>query len=120
MLSKDTGYFRDYTRDPYAGYHRSPFSFFGRSVKSPHLPEKELVLGIEVEGVKKAYPFSVLKRSASPIKDRVAKSDVNIYFHKGSEEAWAEDALGKKIPGFVSYWFVWYSFHPDTLIFKER
>jgi len=120
VLSKDTGYYRDYTRDPYAGYHRSPFSFFGRSIKSPYLPEKELVLGIEVGGVKKAYPFSVLKKSTIPLKDTVAGRAVIIHFHKGSEEAYAEDARGERIPGFVSYWFVWYSFHPDTLIFKER
>ena len=119
VLSTETGFARDYSTDPYENYHRSPFSFFGSAEKSPHLPEKELVFGVEANGVKKAYPFSILKDIGTPVKDTVAGKTIAVHFNKESEEVFALDERGERVLGTVSYWFVWHSFHPDTLIYKK-
>lgn len=119
VLSIDTGYSRDYTDDPYRDYFRSPFAFFGFRGKSPSLPEKELVLGVEIDGQKKAYPFEALKRAPSPLGDTISKSAVNIYFDSASGEAYVTDKDGTQLPSLVTYWFVWYGFYPDTEIYKE-
>ncbi len=116
VLSPDTGYRRDYSRDPYESYYGSTRAFFGLKKKVPELPEKELVLGIELKGVRRAYPFSVLRKVDTPLKDELSGAEVTIHFHRESEEAYATDAEGKRLPGTVSYWFVWHSFPPDTTI----
>ncbi len=119
VLSTDTGYARDYTVDPYEGYFRSPFAFFGfRGKTSPELPEKELVLGVEIEGAKKAYPFSVLRKIKAPFDDAILGHNITIHFDRESEEAYATEK-NRRLPGTVSYWFVWYSFHPDTAIYMK-
>ena len=118
VLSPKTGYARDYERDPYEGYSSSPFSFFRSKKSPPYLPEKELVLGIELNGRQRAYPFSILKKSDSPVEDTLAGERLMVYFDEGSEEAYATISSGKRLPGLVSYWFVWYSFHPGTDVFK--
>ncbi|MBI5467837.1 MAG: DUF3179 domain-containing protein [Deltaproteobacteria bacterium] len=119
VLSTDTGYARDYTVDPYESYFRSPFAYFGLKKKPPELPEKELVLGIEMEGAKKAYPFSVLRKIKAPFNDTVSGHNITIHFDRESEEAYATEKE-RRLNGTVSYWFVWYSFHPDTSIYREK
>jgi len=119
VLSTKTGYARDYNRDPYEGYSQSPFAFFRLKKSPPYLREKELVFGIELKGRQRAYPFSILKKRPSPVEDTLAGERLTIYFDKGSEEAYARLSSGKRLPGLVSYWFVWYSFHPETSIFKK-
>jgi len=118
VLSPKTGYARDYNRDPYEGYSRSPFAFFRSKKHPPYLREKELVLGIELKHRQRAYPFSILKKTDSPLEDTLAGEHIKVYFDKGSEEAYATLKSGKRLPGLVSYWFAWYSFHPKTTVFK--
>jgi len=118
VLSTDTGYARDYSKDPYEGYYRSPLPFFGFKGTSPELPEKELVLGVEIDGKARAYPFSILRKVSPPLKDNISGKDILVYFDKDSEEAYATDGKGERIPSIVSYWFVWYSFHKDTTVYR--
>lgn len=120
VLSKETGYSRDYDRDPYENYHRSPLSFLGIKKNLPHLDEKELVLGVTVDGARKAYPFRVLRGTDKPVDDTVGTTPVVVHFDRGSEEAYATDGAGRRLPGFVSYWFVWYDFYPETAVYKPE
>lgn len=55
VLSTDTGFERDYTRDPYAGYDKQQRLMFGVRHRDERFPLKEWVLGIEVAGLFKAY-----------------------------------------------------------------
>jgi hypothetical protein len=121
VLSTKTGFKRDYGRNPYESYYNSPLAFFGfKGKRDNRLPEKELVLGIEVNGAKSAYPFSVLKDLKGPITDIVSGKKIRIHFDKSSEEAYATFEDGSRLTGLVSYWFVWSSFNPDTDVFKAR
>ncbi len=119
VLSPKTGYARDYERDPYEGYSSSPFSFFRSRKTPPYLREKELVLGIEIDGHFKAYPLSLLKNLPSPLYESVAGKRIRVYFDKDSQEAYAELASGERVSGIISYWFAWYAFHPDSKVFKS-
>ena len=124
VLSTRTGYSRDYTADPYEDYYKSPFAFFGfREKTDPRLPEKELVLGVEITRgdvvVKKAYPFNVLKKTSGPVKDVVLGTEVLVHFDSASQEAYITGSGGLMLPSMVSYWFVWSSFNPETTIYKE-
>ncbi len=119
VLSIETGFRRNYGRDPYKSYFKSPFAFLGFKGKGDkRLPEKELVLGIEVEGVFRAYPFSTLKGQKGPITDTVSGNRIRVYFDRSSEEAYATRADGTRLVGMVSYWFVWSSFNPGTTVFS--
>ena len=61
VLSRETGYRRDYGRNPYAGYDtigQSPFLFDGEL--DGRLPAMERVVTVALNGVDVAYPLSVL------------------------------------------------------------
>jgi len=61
VLSRDTGYTRNYGRNPYVGYDRidqSPFLFDGKL--DSRLSPMERVVAMSLGGEDVAYPFSVL------------------------------------------------------------
>ncbi len=120
VLSLKTGYRRDYSKDPYEDYYRSPFAFFGSSKATPILSEKTLIFGIEVNGKKRAYAIEKLKNVEGPIKERINGREVTIRFDKASGEVTASQRDGKAIPGLTTYWFVWHKFHPGSTVYGEK
>ena len=63
VLSRDTGFRRDYGRNPYAGYDRvdlPPFLYFGEP--DGRLLPKERVAAVSIGDIDVAFPFSVLEK----------------------------------------------------------
>lgn len=56
VLSRDTGFLRNYGTDPYEGYFDSSTIWFPVEHSDDRLFEKEVIYGIEYEGKLKAYP----------------------------------------------------------------
>jgi hypothetical protein len=73
-----------------------------------------------VNAVKKAYPFSALKKLPPDFEDRVGTTPVRIHFDKKSESAFATDRAGNVVPSVVLLWFAWRDFYPDTLVFTAK
>jgi hypothetical protein len=120
VLSPDTGHARDYSRDPYAGYAQSEELMFPVRFASRRFHPKEQVIGVELNGRAKAYPFSELARAASPLVDRIGGRRLGILFDAAHRTARAVDAEGDELPGVIAYWFAWYAFRPDTEVFTAR
>ncbi|HHH36978.1 MAG TPA: DUF3179 domain-containing protein [Gammaproteobacteria bacterium] len=120
VLSRDTGYARDYDRDPYAGYVDSAGVFFPVRHRDPRFHPKARVLGLVLDGRAKAWPFSELSRArGKTIEDRLGGRRLRIRFDAGSETAVIEDEAGRPLPGTVLFWFAWYAFHPDTAVYRH-
>lgn len=119
VLSRETGYHRNYDRDPYEGYYTSSRLMFGVNQTSRAFHPKEKVLGIELGGKFKAYPFSELARAEQPVEDNLNGTPVRVYYDNESRTAVIRDAKGKDLPSVVGFWFAWYAFHPDTEVFRE-
>ena len=118
VLSTDTGYSRDYTRDPYAGYENSDGLYFPVAHRDPRYHPKERVLGIEVNGQSKAYPFSELSQTNGTVKEIFNGKVLKITYDTANQSARIFDKDGNELPGITSYWFAWYAFHPETSVFK--
>jgi Protein of unknown function (DUF3179) len=117
VLSTHTGYSRDYDEDPYEDYYASRDVMFAVGKISPRYHPKDQVLGVELDGLIKAYPFSELARAKSPFKDKVGKQIVTITYDSKSRTATIRDASGKELPSVVGFWFAWYVFHKDTQVY---
>lgn len=117
VLSLDTGFDKDYSVDPYAEYARGATLMFPVGHRSDRFHPKERVLGVEVKGVFKAYPFSELPRAPTPLQDSVAGQTFSIKFDEASQTAMVFDSTGNPYPSVTSFWFAWYAFHPDTLVY---
>jgi hypothetical protein len=118
VLSTKTGFRRNYDRDPYQGYDKRPGLMFpvGKLNRAYH--PKETVIGIEVNGIFKAYPFVELAKAKSQVKDVVNGQPLRVEFDSQSQTAVIYDKKGEVLPAVVGFWFAWYAFHPDTEIYK--
>ncbi len=118
VLSTDTGSKRDYTKTPYTRYESSDKLMFPVSQSKPLFKNKEKVIGIEIDGKFKAYPFSKLKKIKGDLNDQFNGKELVVKFDKASQSAQIFDESGNELPTITMYWFAWYAFHPDTAIFK--
>jgi len=119
VLSPNTGFRRDYNENPYTAYHASDDLMFPvpKNVKSK-LRNKDRVIGLEINGVPKAYAFSKLKKKPTPFEDEIAGQTVRVHFDAKTQTASVTDSQGNLLPAFTIFWFAWQAFHPDTQVFE--
>ena len=120
VLSTDTGHRRDYGRDPYQGYQRSETVFFPLSSSSPRYHPKEQVIGLEIDGRFKAYPFVELAGTGQTrISDRFAGQSLTIEYDGEHRTGRVLTTDGIEVPTVIAFWFAWAAFHPDTEVYKN-
>ena len=110
VLSTETGHFRDYSRDPYAGYESSEATIFPVAFNKAHLHPKELVIGLELADSAKAYPFVELSKSNGVINDEVAGQTITVEYDATHRSGRILDANGNEIPTVIAFWFAWSAF----------
>lgn len=118
VLSTRTGHFRNYQRSPYGDYTSNDKVYFPISHQSRRYHPKERVIGIEVNGKFRAYPFSELGKSSGRITERLNGITVSITFDKTNGSGRAE-SNGKPVQQMTAFWFAWYAFHPDTSVYTS-
>jgi hypothetical protein len=118
VLSFDTGFQRDYSRTPYAGYSNSAALYFPVAHTDRRYHPKEVVIGLDINGHKKAYPFVELAKISRPLKDQLGDISLTIHYDSATRSARVIDSQGRAVPSLTSYWFAWYAFHPSTEVFS--
>jgi hypothetical protein len=93
VLSRDTGFERDYGRNPYVGYDdvdNPPFLYTGKL--DSRLPPKERVVAVSLRGEDVAYPYSVLAKRRV-IMDTVGGLPIAVFFQPGTVSALNADSI---------------------------
>jgi hypothetical protein len=120
-MSFDTGYSRDYQRDPYADYAVVSRLMFPVQHTDERIGAKEWVLGLSIANASKAYPFAALAARVDRdgvLEDQVGGQRVRIRYDAQHRTARAEDSKGAALPTVTAYWFAWFAFHPDTAVLR--
>lgn len=120
VLSTDTGFLRDYTRNPYGQYSQSKVLYFDVEHQAPkRYHPKQWVLGIKLGQQIRAYPFVELSKSGKRvIEEQLGEQKVRIIWDEGSQSAHALDSNNQLLVTTQAYWFAWYTFYPETSIFQ--
>jgi hypothetical protein len=120
VLSLETGFRRDYARDPYDGYQDSEALYFPVKYKDRRYHPKERIIGIEINGAFKAYPFTELGRvKGRVLKDRIGGAEIEVRFNVPLRSGQVFDTEGAELPSVNSFWFAWIAFHPETAVFQS-
>ncbi|CAB1079577.1 hypothetical protein D1AOALGA4SA_7285 [Olavius algarvensis Delta 1 endosymbiont] len=120
VLSDDTGFYRDYSIDPYEGYYRMGSLMFPVGDVRRDMAAKEPVLGIEIENHAKAYRMDWLRNNPGTHQDRVGSHPVRIEVSPEGEVVGVRDKQGVVIPATYSYWFAWQAFHRETEVYQPK
>ncbi|MDP2629531.1 MAG: DUF3179 domain-containing protein [Candidatus Harrisonbacteria bacterium] len=116
VLSLDTGATRRYGADPYEDYYTNESVSFDTEFSDERLHPKEVVSGIELSGLFKAYPKDALPRGQTndsflESTIRIEKSDI------GEVKIFADEKEAEVIS---SFWFSWLSAHPETELYQDN
>lgn len=122
VLSRETGFRRDYSRDPYLGYDQSEGLFFPVTFRSYRHHPKERVLGVRIDDKAIAIPFSELaKEGGDNVRITFAGRSLEVRYSVVDRSGEVIDsASGETLVSVNSYWFAWYTFHPGTAVFKAE
>jgi hypothetical protein len=116
VLSRDTGYSRSYGSDPYGSYYRDDSIWFPVEARDDRIHPKTVIFGIEVNGVHKAYRESDLVAQGTiddtigDVAVRIERDSIGIVCVTNLERN--EEIAKERV-----FWFSWYAFHPDTLLY---
>lgn len=112
VLSADTGFEKDYTKDPYARYRDSTGLMFPVSAEDGRIHPKTVVHGFRVGDKSIAFTLERLEEDGSAAAE-IGKHRVEaILGDDGSVTLTDED--GHQHIGTRLFWFAWYTFHPET------
>jgi len=116
VLSRDTGTTRIYGSDPYDGYYTSESVSFGATFNDKRLHPKEFVLGVEVNGLFKAYQKD--KLPVGTTEDSFAGKTLNIQKNTAGVVNITDKNTGSEVPIIGGFWFSWLAVHPETQLYK--
>ncbi len=119
VLFTQSSFFRNYDDDPYLGYGERRDLMFDTTHFDPSYHPKEWVVGVEIDGIAKAYPWSELKKAGAPVGDQVGRRVITVRFNQKSRSASVIDADGTPLPSIMAFWFAWYAFHPNTHVYTH-
>lgn len=122
VLSDAQGFKRNYRHDPYTGYETSSQLFFDTIRQAPKdFHSKERVLGLAIDGLSKAYPFSELKKlGKTSFQDELGGNRYTVHWDESAHSATVHSEQGETLTPTVAFWFAWYNFHPETAIFQAE
>jgi hypothetical protein len=119
VLSQDTGHIRAYGVDPYGNYYVDSFVFFPVEAEDDRIHPKTVVFGIELNGTYKAYKEDDLKKLNS-IEDSVNGTKIKVERDETGIVSVTNLDNGEEIVKERDFWFAWYAFHPDTLLYETN
>lgn len=119
VLSKKTGYNRNYNKDPYAGYEDSRQTYFPVDNQGDDYHPKDLVMGVIQGEEQVAYPFPELENAKVPFEDQIDGKKVTVHFDEENRSGRIVTENGEELPSVTMYWFAWSAFYPDGKVYKN-
>lgn len=120
VLSKDTGFSRDYSRTPYTNYDTNESIFFDVQAEDDRYHPKATLYGLLVEGETKAYLIEELnKLGESNFTDTIGNIELEISYNTENETVvFTRTDTNEEVVPFFSFWFAWFAAHPETDVFS--
>jgi hypothetical protein len=117
VLSEETGYRRNYNRNPYPGYEELLRVWFPVAAESDRFHTKKVMVGIENRGEYLAIPKEEF-RGVGRARVSLGGDGLEITYDLELESVEVTSA-GGEVRYFEVYWFAWYAYHPETGVWSE-
>jgi len=113
VLSEETGFARDYTQNPYAGYENTDTLIFDTSSKSNLFEMKEIMIVFKIDDQNFTTPMSQIKEGEVFSKN-TDKGLIKILKNDG--EITVSNNGGAKIPFYFEMWFSVFAQHKEDAL----
>jgi len=116
VLSEDTGYSRDYKRNPYTGYENTNNLIFDISSKDNTFPMKEIMVVFRIEDQVLTFPVNTLKDEGVH-KEKTTFGEISI--SKKDGEISIVDTNKNKIPFYFEMWFSVHNQNTENVVILD-
>jgi len=117
ILSKETGFNRNYDISPYGDYNTNDEIYFPISINDTRLPAKTIMYIVNVDNHSVAFERNELSESEVATAS-VGNKKISAKITDGEIEV--KDEAGKIIPGYTAMWFSWAIHHQeDGIVWKK-
>ena len=118
VLSRETGFVRNYTSSPYGDYDTSRTIIFPVDNTDSRYHEKALTYGIDINDKTKVYVIEELQKGSASFEDSLGGVAFKVEFNKDNETISLHRLdNGQEIVPFFGFWFAWVAIHPDTEVY---
>lgn len=107
----------DYRYSPFQGYWLADRIPYPVAAKDERYHAKELVVGVTVDGISRAYLGSIVTAHGGSVSDEIAGRRIRMLYD--SPRAVFTWEVPDGVEPLESYWFAWKAFHPDTQIWND-
>lgn len=123
VLSENTGFIRNYDRDPYGSYlqqnnyYDSGKPLFPVMYADKRFQDKEVVIAGRLNEI----PFAILKSSIREkriLEFEIKGEKLKAIYNESLDTVKVFDSSGSHINSFDVMWFAWYAFEPETEVFE--
>jgi hypothetical protein len=115
VLSRKTGFQRDYGRTPYKDYETSSLLYFPVKADNRRHP-KMPTLGLRIpNGPSRAYPGEEIARAGGRVEDVFSGQPVSVTYDSRTKRFDFEVPEGIEVV--EGFWFAWAAFHPETSVY---
>lgn len=118
VLSRETGFSRNYDVSPYGSYEEDASTLFpveGGVDRTIH--PKTVVYGVEIGDEAMAYPEESLQKQGR-IQDEIGGVSIEITYRNGKVTVVNKDE-DEEIAATRLFWFAWKAFHPGTKLYNN-
>ncbi|MBI2430828.1 MAG: DUF3179 domain-containing protein, partial [Candidatus Levybacteria bacterium] len=117
ILSRNTGFSRNYDQYPYGTYEQDDQLLFGVKGLDKSLQIKTVIYGVEIDGKSKAYPESIFDEK-KVIEDTVGNIAIRLERTQFGQIKVTNLQTQEEIIPIRLFWFAWAAFHPDTEVYQ--
>jgi hypothetical protein len=113
VLSTDTGFDFDYSRDAYGKYRGEERLMFPVANTSDAIHPKSVVFGFDLGGRQIAFAEALVLKS-SPLEHEFQGQTYDVVHARDGAITLTNRESGEVYSPVRLYWFAWYTFHPET------
>lgn len=118
VLSEDTGYRRDYARNPYSGYEDTDFFVFEPSVNDDRYHPKTIMVVLRYGDTSLAIPWLEIIEGKEY---GVVIGEETVSLVKSDGEIIAKDSTGEIVPFYFEMWFSYFAQHgEESVVFDPQ
>lgn len=118
VVSRDTGYRRNYRQTPYTGYSDSRELLFDVP-RDRRFHPKMPTLGVRLEqGAARAYPAAEVARAGGSVEEQFFGHRVRVSYD--SDRQLFSIEAPPELEVVEGFWFAWAAFHPETSVYRAK
>ena len=107
----------DYRYSPYTRYRQEDDVSFPVEAVDRRFHAKEIAVGVEVDGKRRAYLGSIVTAAGGSVQDEFHGKKIRLEY--SSDLAVFRYEVDPGVELTEAYWFAWKAFHPDTDVWKD-